>query len=340
MKKTMLPKRTMAAFLCLTTALAGFGYLAYSADYDHAGETAPNVAGVSSGQDPLRVESNGYVLADYANFYKDWEQVTVRYREDTGELRFTYANDLALKGLREGKGVYQDGSVFLKAGFMTMPDPGFASSISPFGARRYQLMVKDSKRHPETDGWGYALFSAHGTGGVPSGEATDPQTCHACHKLVPERGFVFSIPMAMNPREAVSDLKLIGAGETAPQVKFYTESKKKLPEAVQALVAGDWVRVLQGELTQNAFDGTLEEIPPFLIGEALARKLPTAFIVNSNPEKTSGSSYVLFQADPDTQQCETKSGKAGAPLIKYVFSGESKKTAISRFCADAGPHAK
>jgi hypothetical protein len=327
MRTILFRKSVFTALACVLAGVSGFGYIAYSADQQYP---VQDKAALPAQGDPLEVASNGYKLADYENFYKDWPQVAVRFREDSGEMRFTYANDLALKGLREGQGHYEDGAVFVKVGFMTLPDPGFASSISPFGARRYQLMVKDSKKHPETDGWGYALFNAHAEDGVPSGDNTDPQTCHACHKLVPERGFVFSVPMSMNPREPMSDLRLIRAGATAPRIEFYTESKKKLPEAVQKLVAGDWVRVLQGDLTVNAFDGTFEEVPPFLIREAVTRKLPTAFIVNKGSEHA----YALIQPDPDLKDCKTKTDKAGVPLMRQIYLGEKRPLSTIRFCAD------
>jgi len=49
---------------------------------------------------------NGYNLNDYAEFYKKWHLVTVRYRTDSFEQRFTYANDLAWKTLQTGKTDY------------------------------------------------------------------------------------------------------------------------------------------------------------------------------------------------------------------------------------------
>ncbi|MBY0416354.1 MAG: cytochrome P460 family protein [Bdellovibrionales bacterium] len=45
------------------------------------------------------IQMNGMTLADYAGFEKKWEMVTIRYREDSGEMRITYGNDIAVKAL-------------------------------------------------------------------------------------------------------------------------------------------------------------------------------------------------------------------------------------------------
>src|SRR4051812_4515226 len=47
-------------------------------------------------------EMNGHSLREFVGFEKNWKLVTVRFRKDTGELRFTYANDLAWKNLKAG----------------------------------------------------------------------------------------------------------------------------------------------------------------------------------------------------------------------------------------------
>ena len=45
---------------------------------------------------------NGLQLKDYPDFETKWHLVTVRYRKDTGEQRFTYANDIAWTAMNAG----------------------------------------------------------------------------------------------------------------------------------------------------------------------------------------------------------------------------------------------
>ena len=58
-------------------------------------------------------------------------------------------------------------------------------------------MVKDSKRFPDTDGWGYAEFlydAASDTFATPgNGPAFAKTTCHQCHTTgAKARDFVFT----------------------------------------------------------------------------------------------------------------------------------------------------
>src|SRR5262245_31783649 len=50
----------------------------------------------------------------YADFWKKWHFVAVRWREDTREIRLTYANDLAWKVLAEQGSEYPTGAMFGK----------------------------------------------------------------------------------------------------------------------------------------------------------------------------------------------------------------------------------
>jgi hypothetical protein len=50
-----------------------------------------------------------------------------------------------------------------------------------------QFMVKDSRKHASTGGWGYAQFND----GKPADEAVQ-QTCSPCHQAAKARDFVFT----------------------------------------------------------------------------------------------------------------------------------------------------
>ena len=71
---------------------------------------------------------NGYTLKQFGDFVHNWHFVTVRFRRDSGEMRFAYANDIAWKALSEHSTDYPDGAVFAKIGVSTMEDPAFTDS--------------------------------------------------------------------------------------------------------------------------------------------------------------------------------------------------------------------
>src|SRR4051812_40536000 len=96
---------------------------------------------------------SGVRLQDFRDFEKKWHLVTVRYRKDTAELRFTYANDIAWEALNRHSLDYPEGAVFGKIGVATQSDLSFASSSVPSGARRYQFMVRNKEKYQDTNGW-------------------------------------------------------------------------------------------------------------------------------------------------------------------------------------------
>lgn len=135
---------------------------------------------------------NGVDPAIGRRFWRDWRLVTTRYRQDSRELRFIYANELAWKTMVSGGTRYPDGAVIAKVGSMTEPDPLFPNSLVPAGASRVQFMVKDAKRYAATDGWGYALYPPSVRQSPDEKEVVDG--CHACHRLAAPLDFIFVRP--------------------------------------------------------------------------------------------------------------------------------------------------
>ncbi len=208
-------------------------------------------------------EMNGLKFDDYKDFTKTWHLVTVRFRQDTKEMRIAYANDLAWKEMQSAKTAYSDGAVFAKVGLITEKDPAFPSSEVPAGTKRFQIMYRDKKKFASTQGWGYALFDSNGQlfDEDPKLQST---ACAACHALVPERGYVFSRPMNIGfgantlalQTPATSDMMKM---ESKPKDRFSKAFQNEFPKAVVAVMS------LEGELKKKSFSGTLDEIVPFLI---------------------------------------------------------------------------
>jgi cytochrome P460 len=251
---------------------------------------------------------NGYSLSQFPDFIKKFHFVTVRYRKDTGEMRFTYANDAAWKTLLAGGAKYPDGAVFAKIGIATEEDPGFTSSAVPSGAKRYQLMVMDRKKNAATDGWGYALFDVNGKT-FEQNPAEQTPACHACHKLVPERDYVFSQPMQLAVGLAAAQA---GAPSFVPpsRVIFVTKPARALPSKVkEALPPGfKEVRAIEGEMTAHMFQGTVDEIRPTLTQETLRSKLPALLISDS------GAQFSMVAIKKDTP-CDLPDGNKGVEMI-------------------------
>lgn len=217
------------------------------------------------------VSMNGIFLGQFGDYTKNWNLVTVRYRKDTGELRFTYANPTAFSALSSGTTDYPNGSVFAKVGFKSGIDPAFNSSVVPSGARRFQFMVRDKEKYTETDGWGYALFDSEGQL-FPGDMNAQTISCHACHKLVSERNYVFSEKIEFSPflKAAVNTYSL-----AKNKSHLFFEPLKVKSKSLKAVMKKNKIQDLQiiaGDLRQAFFSGTLDEVTPVLINKLFESK--------------------------------------------------------------------
>lgn len=244
---------------------------------------------------------NGYKLGDFGDFVKKWHFVTARFREDTKELRYTYANDLAWKTLKSGKVDYPKGAIFAKIGIASQDDPKFPSSKEPVGAKRFQFMVRDAKKFSDTDGWGYALFNDKGRtfNGDPK---QNTLACAACHAIVQDRGYVFSRLASLNVSSLPSAVPIQNSNEKieASLLDFESIAVSQLKKPFISFVPKNFktVKRVRGLLADNVFDGTLNEIMPLLIHEVA--KAPT--IVFALVDK-SGRNFTLSYATDDNSAC-------------------------------------
>jgi hypothetical protein len=225
-------------------------------------------------------EMNDIKYSSYKDFATKWELVTIRFRKDTGEMRLTYGNKLAVQTLKKGSTQYPDGAVFAKTGIQTSSDPQFISSVVPKNIRRFQYMVKDKKKYSSTGGWGYALFDNNGKTFPENPKATQ-DACYACHTIVENRGDVFSEPF-----DFVKDTKFSKHPEkVSMKINFEWKETKSLPENISSFIPTTIAKVRSVEnskLRKNLFQGTLDEMKPILEEESKTSKTPVLFMSEDN----------------------------------------------------------
>jgi len=268
---------------------------------------------------------NGYAMKDFRDFEKKWHFVTVRYRKDSHELRLVYANDLAWKTLQTGKTEYPKGAVFGKIAFLSQEDPAFVSSLMPSATRRFQFMVRDSKKYADTGGWGYMLFNKQGQT-FPEDQHQQTLACAACHKIVEaNRGSVFSTPMSLG-LTASDPLDHAPVDRAAvPHFEFEDSTVELMPAQVlvNLPVHTTKLRRLKGQLQDQVFQGTLDEIRPLLTKEALRSNLPV-LLINSQ-----GDRFSIVYLNPEQPACERPSERA---LISVTTQINNQKPLIQNFC--------
>lgn len=257
---------------------------------------------------------NGYSLKDFPDFERKWHFVTPRYRKDLSQIRLVYANDIAWKAMLAGTSDYPDGAVFAKIAFGTHDDPSFTSSVIPSNTMRYQFMVRNHKKHKDTDGWGYAIFDGKGRG-TEQDVDTNSQACAACHAIVPERGFVFSVPISASL--GTSSVKF-SAPDSPGKPTFITEKADKMPPNVREILPAGTKDVRQMKHARLEATGSadkLGEMRPMLSKEAVRTRKP-AVLVNQD-----ASALAAAYVDETASACLTGDGKKGELVKEFLLEG-------------------
>jgi hypothetical protein len=133
--------------------------------------------------------------------YRDWQLISANHLAGgMKQVRAQLGNDIAMKAFRDGTLPFPDGAIIAalhwnevsssendKVLALGFPGAGLQSFVAG-SAVNVQFMVKDSRKYPETGGWGFADF----TNGKPGNEALH-KTCFSCHEPAKARDYVFTL---------------------------------------------------------------------------------------------------------------------------------------------------
>lgn len=283
-----------------------------------------SVTGMALGDPPAdhsgQPEMNGIPYSDFNKITREWELVTVRFRKDNNEMRFTYANPTAAKALRSGTKDFPDGSVFAKVGRLVESDPAFESSLVPSGSKRFQFMVRNKAKFSSTEGWGYALFDSGGKT-FPGEPRAAAQACAACHHLAAHRGLVFS--QFANLGTGGSEPTKVAATDLSP-LEFQLVPNKKLPERVRHWLPDgeDSVLSVKGKMTSAVFPGTLDEVIPLLAKHVVLKGRSSLLLADDQ------QSFSLVIVDRLSKSCSDSKTRA----LTAVLGQSSGKASIRNFC--------
>ncbi|MGA7340966.1 MAG: cytochrome P460 family protein [Terracidiphilus sp.] len=166
------------------TALFAFALVAGAAlaDQDRYTLTAPN----------------GIAISEFRG-YDEWQDVAVS-ATDTG-IKAILGNSAMIQAYRDGipgnGKPFPDGAAIVKIEWMKAPNPVSPYSVEvPATLRSVSFIEKDSKRFPDTSGWGYAQFLY-----APATRTFKPygadssfgkKVCYQCHIKVAARDYIFT----------------------------------------------------------------------------------------------------------------------------------------------------
>ena len=291
-------------------------------------------------------EMNGITYDQFGDFTKTWHFVTVRFRRDTAEMRFAYANDIAWKALLEHSIDYPDGAVFAKIGVATDEDPSFVDSFTPSGGKRIQFMVRDHNKYKGTDGWGYAVFNDRGAVLIGETRERASQACNACHQVVKNKGLIFVEPMGNLFPSDVAAVDPVPKREMPADIPFVTVDRASLPDFVQQQVPPflRQVRMLGGSMPTHVFHGTTYEAMPMIQAEAVRANMP-AVLIGQNATPEFSLAWPAALTDKNAKPCKLPGGRKGTIVVggrtitlpgnpferRYMYQRSAP------YCSPAGP---
>jgi hypothetical protein len=155
--------------------------------------------GSSAPQDAFEQKAPNGISFSEIRGYEAWQVIAPSQRTDNNELRIILGNTVMIEAYKKGipgnGKPFPEGSVVVKIGWSEKKSPDFPAAIEPDELKRVEFIMKDSRRFPDTSGWGYArfLYDAKTSTFTPYGkDSSFAQECYQCHTVVKGKDFIFT----------------------------------------------------------------------------------------------------------------------------------------------------
>ena len=140
---------------------------------------------------------NGVAFSEFKG-YETWETVAVS--ETDKEVKAILANPIMIKAYKEGipgnGKPFPEGSATVKIAWAKKSNDESPYAVNvPGKLDSVSFIVKDSKRFPDSSGYGYAqfLYDASSDTFAPFGkDASFNKTCYQCHTIVKAKDYIFT----------------------------------------------------------------------------------------------------------------------------------------------------
>ena len=143
---------------------------------------------------------NGPAFSDFRG-YEGWQTVTVSQTEAANVIRVILANPVMIKASRAGipgnGKPFPDGSKIAKILWTPkkVTDAPFSASTPDTMVdtlKAVEFIEKDSKRFPDTHGWGYAEFAYDAASDTFKPAVSDAKCGAKCHELAAAKDYIFN----------------------------------------------------------------------------------------------------------------------------------------------------
>ena len=146
-------------------------------------------------QEKYTLKSPGGIAFSDFKGYEDWAVVSSARTDEV--LKVIVANPIMIKAYKAGVPVngqaFPEGSRIVKLQWKPKKstDAPFVVDVPDIFSQAF-VMEKDSKRFPNTGGWGYAVFNYAATTDKFSADASSLSDCgHKCHVAVKAKDYIF-----------------------------------------------------------------------------------------------------------------------------------------------------
>jgi hypothetical protein len=157
------------------------------------------VAVMFAEQDRFLLKSpNGIAFSEFRN-YEKWESVAPSQTNDG--IKIILANPLMIQAYKRGVpnngDAFPDGAAVAKIEWSKVSNPESPYPVNvPGTVKSISFIEKDSKRFPDTNGWGYAefIYDASSAAFKPVGKDASfaKLLCHPCHTAVKAKDYIFT----------------------------------------------------------------------------------------------------------------------------------------------------
>jgi hypothetical protein len=136
---------------------------------------------------------SGIAFSDFKG-YEDWSVVSSARTDEV--LKVIVANPAMIEAFKAGAPgngkPFPDGSMIVKLQWKPKKstEAPFAVDVPDVFSQAF-VMEKDSKRFPQTGGWGYALFNYDAASDQFTADPSPADCGHACHVAVKAKDYIF-----------------------------------------------------------------------------------------------------------------------------------------------------
>ena len=182
--------KRIVPFAIVATAVAAVAVLVATTLYAQSQDKGP-----SQNKEKYSLISPGGIKFSDFRGYEDWAVASSARTDEV--LKVIVANPVMIKAYKAGVPVngqrFPDGSRMVKLQWKPKKstEAQFAVDVPDVFTQAF-VMEKDSKRFPNTGGWGYAVFNYDATTDKFTADAKSPADCgNTCHTVVKAKDYIF-----------------------------------------------------------------------------------------------------------------------------------------------------